>query len=846
MDDSFGLLERQHMEQLIAEYLLAGTPNIENLKVLDRNRVLFACSLTNILPMPINPNDEELNDLKKNVLNSTGVFNHAEVRVIDYIFDDTILKEKPSDNRWLKFSTNTDSEKSPVHFDVTQDEAWAVISASALACGAFPIAFPPVLLKRYQAEYDLGSQKTGAGQRLAHASIKRSSYQMGEEQLVTEWPHSFLEIQRSIEYITEGKRNSFFNDTAGTRMDYKSFNFPYVDGGTFNNEPIKEAYRIASFQDYKRKDTEQTERLVLFVDPIVRKEQFPNFRVSSFSPISGKSKPKESTEINKLSGSIGSLIGLLKDQGRIKEGDRIRDIGENFALKEVLFKYLDENEDIKLSAEICLKAFDKILNNLNENIISIGTRKPIEYFVEQLRMENGAEWEGKDLDQLEEEADSIAEAMFEAKGDLSLAGILEKFGIKGKPKSINIFASTVFKVIADISLDTAGKNPKAINAAILPINEDKEIIDLPGTEIQAFAGFASKPSKKYAFEYGRLSTLMALSDHEGFRGAKNGGAYLQDDNNKSISLHDLRTKFKQNIRDSKFYSSENNYEGDLIKGLFNPTISRIKGLLPKALQKIWSVPGILTLPIGGLFAGVGGIFYSIGSVFKGKSLSIRSLLIGMVKETADSVNYTTHAPLTISLIGEKFNKPFYRWLSKQRKIRVTVGFENSRSVKISAMRSNDKDRIWFQLYLLQDSEAGAFKMARQQQAYLFSSTDENPTLRVVAEHRSKLPNTSTLQSNLDPNLDSLEWGKALRESFPEKVSWIKVEGFKPKIKLDSNKINNKEKSLYHSLKNHNFHVNPMLEMDTTKSLDHWYFKENTKSFDDELLGNVKKGMYSTG
>ncbi len=847
LDDSFGLLERRHMEKLIAEYLLDGTPNIENLEVLDKDRVLFACSLTNILPMPINPNEDKLNDLRKNVLNSTGVFNHAEVRVIDYVFNETICENKPSDNRWLKFSAHPNQEdKRRTHFDVTKDEAWAIISASALACGAFPIAFPPVLLKRYQEEYDVGEQKTGAGKRLTDASIMRTSFKVkqGAEQLITEWPNAFLEVQRDIKDIEEERRNSFFNDSSGTRMDYKSFNFPYVDGGTFNNEPIKEAYRIASFQDYKRRDVETTERLVLFVDPIVRKEQFPNFNVSSFSPILGNGDPKESSEISKLSGAVGSLIGLLKDQGRIKEGDRIRDISENLALKEVLFQYLGENEDIMLSTEVCLKAFDKILSNLNENIISIGTRQPIEYFIEQLRTENGEKWEGKDLDQLEQEAESIAEDLFEATKSPTLDEIFTVFGIKGKRKSINIFAATVFKVMADVSLDTAGKNPKAINAAILPINEKKQIIHLPGTEIEAFAGFASKPSKKYAFEYGRFATLKALGEIDGFRDPGKGGAYLQNVPNGSVPLVDLNEYFKQSIRDSNFYSETNDYELNLIKDLFEPTLSRIKSLLPKALQKVWKVPGIFTIPLGGVLATIGGVFVGVGAIFKGKSLSIRSLLVGVASKSADSVNYISHAPITISLIGENFSKPFYRWHTKKRRIKVTVGFDKGDSEEITAIRSKDKNRIWFRLYLLKHTTKGEFHMTKQHQAVMPSGSKGDPIIRMVADYQTMLPNTKKPNMHLDPNLDFDAWAKALRNSFPKEVSWIKVEGLKRTIGLPSNKLNSKKRSLYHSLKNHNFHVNPMLEFDTRKPYDEWYFKENTQSFDDELLQNVQLGLYN--
>ncbi len=826
-DDSFGLLERKHMEGLIEEYLMRGTPNLDNLQVLDRERVLFACSLTNILPMPINLNREDLNQLQRNVINSTGVFNHAEIRVIDFVFDTDVEQRKPSDKRWLKFSP-TNNSASRTHFNLAENEAWATISASALACGAFPIAFPPVLLERYQEEYNLGLANERTIKSWMSTNVKRSIYKNKQgEDVISEWPSPFLDIQKQL---VNKNQNSFFKDKDNDVLDYTSFNFPYVDGGTFNNEPIKEAFRISSFQDYKRVDIENSERLVLFVDPIVRKEQFPNFKVSSFSPISGTKKIKDTTEIDKLIGSVGSLVGLLKNQGRIKEDDKIRDTKENLALKEVIFSYLDDNDDIMLNVNVCLNAFSKIRTKLNEDIISIGTRNPIIYFIEELRKTCDGEWNGESFGTLDSKADLIESNIMEMGNNITLDDIYRLFKITNKPKSINLFAATVFKVIVEVSLNTAGKNPRAIKAAILPMDKNQNIIDLPGTEIEAFAGFASEKSKNYSFQYGRLATLKALSAKEGFRDPqKRGGAYLKD--NTFGDLDRITAVLEQNIRDTKFFSSDNDYSEDLKKGLFTPSIARIKSMLPKALKAAWKVP----LSVASSFIAIVGTFLGLFKNVTGKSFSIKSILFGLANDMADEVNYTFNESLIISVIGRNFKKPWYRYLSKPNRIKVHAVLKNGSKIKIKASRKK-KNEIKFHLYLIEDTK----KVLKSKDGFMRTfSANGDSTLKLFTEHKISLPGTRKPENaTLDPFLDDA-WSDALRTNYPEEVVGLKIEGLKQEISITPAEINDNGKSLFFSLKDLNIHVNPMLEYDMNDPDFGWYFKENTRAFHKELLDRME-------
>jgi len=269
---SFSLLDRGLLEKLAKEYILSSEGfNLSNRQILDPNRVIFACSLTNLLPMEIKLKQEKPpRRLQENILKSTGSQNHTELRVIDFIFNKQHTdQDKPSDSRWFKLYA--DAPDVQMDLDINSQKAWGVVTATALACGAFPIAFEPVVLKRYSKEY-----------------------------AYDDWPQAFKNIQTEVDTVENLRHKSFFNENGANYIDYNSFNFPYIDGGTFNNEPIKEAYKIASFQDFG-KESEDFDRLVLFVDPAVREDKHHSFNVKSFASIVTKDfKSKFNSETNKL------------------------------------------------------------------------------------------------------------------------------------------------------------------------------------------------------------------------------------------------------------------------------------------------------------------------------------------------------------------------------------------------------------------------------------------------------------------------------------------------------------------------------------------------------------------
>lgn len=875
INDSFGLLDRGIMEKLIKDYLVAPIKAVDmTSSILDSNRILFACSLTNLLPTSQNISGEKVaRSLKDNILNSTGLFNHAELRVIDFVFNREISNKKPSDSRWLKFLnaediTEDQIDKDTITFDLKTPESWAIISASALACGAFPIAFSPLLLKRYKEEFeisrttkeDLSSSIEKRNQVRNTVKAAKENEADSDEYITTEWPLSFYKLQEHLRHIDEKHQLSRFNDEGNSKITYDHFNFPYIDGGTFNNEPIKEAYRIASFQDFAE-DRSTCERVVLFVDPIVRKEKAPSLNVASFRPINGKKPPRESSEINKLVSSVQSLVGLLVNQGRAKEGGKISSTLENLELKDTLFDYLEENENVKLTGDVCLTAFSKIRATLSDHIISIGTRSPLIYFINELEKTSKAEWAGRPIAQLIKHTRRIEEQIFELLSkreqflkehtngtfNLPMAEIYEPFGINGSDTSdINsqrIFAKTVFRVIADISLDTAGKNKEAILAAILPINLKNEIIDLPGTEDAAFAGFASVEAKKYAFEYGRLSALLALKSEKGFRAEEKGGAYLRgtDEDMKKVYSNLLTS-----VRDTKFYSVENDYPNALREGLYHPSKNRLLRII--GIHKGWknitfktptAILGFLSI----FPALIAGPAIAISGAKKRKARSLSGVVTSIIKEKSEAVYYENNLPILINIKGKGFKKSFWRWINplKKNDLVKMIAVVDGEEKKIHAFWHKDKqteeESIYFKLYICKEKLIPQETQNSQEgdNNKVNDSLNFTKDIRIVLDRRTELPEKTLKSRNIDPNLDIPDYISKRNEKLPKKITKLIINGIEDDVLFDYKKhINNKNKSLIYSLNALKHHVNPMLQMDLTEKTD-WYFKENTKAFDEVIL-----------
>lgn len=796
--ESFALLDRKLLEDLTKKYLMSseGT-DISRRELLDPKRVIFACSLTNLLPIEIDASYENINKLDKNVLKSIGSENHSELRVIDFVFDQNNTVE--TDDRWIRFCSNPDQEN-PTHFNITDKAAWATISSSALACGAFPIAFEPVVLKRYQKEFgDSG------------------------------WPKSFREIQEEIDlYKTKNnnifKENSFFGEDGNNKLDYQSFNFPYIDGGTFNNEPIREAFKIGTFQDFGR-TTNNEERLVLFVDPIVRQEQHHSFKVSSFSPVKvSGDEINFKKELSKLFGNVSNIVGVLANQGSIKEEHKMIDIKENFALRKTIFDYLNVNKDINrnLNIGIISTAFNKVTKNLKGNILSLGTRDPITYFLEEIRKSC--------IDQSKNNSACLhikPQMLYNVKkgiDDGSIDHISQAYDLMKLDSKFdqNAFAQTIFKVIADFALNTDGKSEDVYRAAILPINKNLDTIELPGGEIEAFGGFASLNARKYSFEFARLSTLLSLKEFDGFR-PKN--PFIKDNN-----LTKLTNIFTSKIEEVNFFDNKGTYSKDLEKNLFKPSVDRIKGLALKNKYLsfiLLKVPFIATSLFGVVAMPIFSIISLWKSVFKKSPWRGSNILKKIIAQGADTINYMTLEPVTLSIISDTKLEKKIAIRCADQKIRKRKVLEH----KTKKFQGQTRYQYFMQISLLEyiKEKNGAI----HPDAVSLNAESLKINAQLIQSLGLSLSNKVKIPNGIDGNLKPKKKRISIQDNYTEIIKEIRIGKYNlPLLELA---INDPSASLHYSLKNINYHVNPLLEIDLQKIEDGWYFKEQTQSLSKKLL-----------
>ncbi|MBK7637016.1 MAG: hypothetical protein IPJ13_24110 [Saprospiraceae bacterium] len=160
-------------------------------------------------------------------------------------------------------------------------------------------------------------------------------------------------------------------------------NFAYVDGGTFNNEPIKEAFKLGAFIDFQANDPNlrrKEDRLILFVDPAVPSGNRAN-QPKSLDPlreVKNNINEKKSESLKMIDMAM-DLVGMVVSQGEINEEAKIQAFYKSSMLNESLFEYFKGIKvfDIKLLLKTTLvnKAVENLENGLQHRHISVGTRK---------------------------------------------------------------------------------------------------------------------------------------------------------------------------------------------------------------------------------------------------------------------------------------------------------------------------------------------------------------------------------------------------------------------------------------------------------------------------------------
>lgn len=447
------LLDRGAVDSIARRYIVDGanSADFSHRRVL-AERVLFASTLTNLTPViedaqaSFPGREVGFIGLNDGLRSST----HRDLRVFDLNFRE--IAEPASSlypDRWCLYHAGPEQPR--MVGSLNERGTWARMAATAIASGAFPGAFEPVVLPR-------------------------KAFEFGP----TRW--------RKIKGLP-----------ATTDFDgSESLPFSYVDGGTLNNEPIREAFRLASYIDGHARAAltgDESQRLIVFVDPNVSPTR-PSFRVpghGAWLPIEpGKLALRDAPAVRRapsfqrLLPYLVSVAGAITDESGTIEADKINAVHNQFAerdgIRQALFNTLTrqpKNEEL-----LTLMAFieSRLAESEQDDIIPPG---PMTLPGELERV-------------CHEEIEADPRSPF-----APLRGHAKEFAAQmiasGKVQHKDLWLRLLAFVAVDILLRLEGKLQNASLVAIAPFRnlaavdagQAPEPVWLPGGALSGFAGFMS-------------------------------------------------------------------------------------------------------------------------------------------------------------------------------------------------------------------------------------------------------------------------------------------------------------------------------------------------------------------
>ena len=450
-----GVLDRRAVDDIARtvigfpeEFVSGGKVQLNRKSSLLADRALFACTLANLSPLV----HDARGDLKATP--ETGFVGledgltsrvHRDIRIFDLNFEpvDTWATAHADryPSRWLRY--HADAKDEGRIGDLRAERTWKRIAATSIAAGAFPFAFEPVVLARKAFEYgDLWPFETGED---------------GEP--VDEYP------------------------------------FTYVDGGLFNNEPIREAFRMASVVDGKA-DPSTYDRRVVFVDPnaggkavsyrVPIHETHAYQKPNLFGRFDGTDLFRKSS-LDRLLPHVGQLLGALRNESSVNEGDSIFQVRRRFENRNRMRAFLGEaitEAPSRTLLEAVRDYCEELLESDAENmVLPAGTLTLSEELKRVVAEEQAGRRATPLLDDVDPEA---AGAFLDALAD---GADLEKAGV---------WLRALLFVAQDLTLTLEGKRPTTCVVAIAPAEfgqEDGEPtvqpVALKGGWMFGFGGFTS-------------------------------------------------------------------------------------------------------------------------------------------------------------------------------------------------------------------------------------------------------------------------------------------------------------------------------------------------------------------
>ena len=474
MSDHAGFFDRSVIEELARDVFQFQTRSARlTNRVLLGDRVLFACTLANLSHTLKSSKRTHLSDTKKpsliKALNDSSVDRiHSELRVFDLNFK-TI---HPSDHasfplKWVQYHDASNlllvqkdgegNSYNKIIENLNSNNVWREITATAIASSAFPFAFEPVVLNRYRFEYGSSWSKELSGK--------------------------------------------------------ESYPFTYVDGGIFNNEPVKDAFRLASFMDHSLED-KNFERQLIFVDPDVSDLE-NHFKIQAHEKLSvgrsifsSKAKVSQKPPIIRILSGMTHILSAILNEAQSIEVGKITSLLEKFEHRDHHRRLLQNCIQHTCSEEQLNESIKFLKHELNK------IREKLNLPLNALSLEN-------EFRRIVHEDTAYLKTMLpEAPKDIDEA--IHKF-LLAKNKSKDTYLKAWLYILncisLDVSLNLIAKTSQAKLIPIAPFNfynidEQYELMSLPGNGLAGFSGFASEAASNYEVAYGKFCANKIMEELE--------------------------------------------------------------------------------------------------------------------------------------------------------------------------------------------------------------------------------------------------------------------------------------------------------------------------------------------
>ncbi|EJF54672.1 Patatin-like phospholipase [Saprospira grandis DSM 2844] len=459
-----GLLDRSYIDEMGHRYF--GFPQqqpVVSQRRLLAPRVLFACTLSNL--QALNLQGSPKGSPFGSALNDAEVYkSHAELRCFDLNFGEVreeFFQHYPIP--WRQFHLGPaycyDNKGQQKEMGSLLNMAyWQELSASCIASAAFPLAFEPVRLRRYRHE------------------------------LQDRWPEALAAEDSHI--------------------------FTYVDGGMFNNEPIREAMRLGSYLDQLHKGGPDYDRLMLFVDPIVGeiKEDFQEGSAQLLglqrSWLTGRAKWGARSPLARIGDKLPKLVSALLHESQQGEWRKIKAVVDRFEERKKLRQYQKlqySGKQLPPQERQALRQFiEEELAQLRQGLYLPPAYLQLSQELSRILSEEQAFF-----------ADKLPWEDAQALWD-SLYAYVEEQEIKAEEQAAWDLALSFLAL--DLGLGLLAKEQKAKIVGIAPFDfyrsetEPYGLLQLPGLGLSGFAGFASEAASRYEARYAAYCSFRILRE----------------------------------------------------------------------------------------------------------------------------------------------------------------------------------------------------------------------------------------------------------------------------------------------------------------------------------------------